>query len=157
MCAADIIIIIVILFFAIKGLICGLIKEAAGIVAILAGLFVAINFSEWLSNWILEKGWFDPKYLEIISFTVIFLGIILLVIVMSKMLNKFADAISLNWLNKLAGFVFGGIKGALIVGGICYIAERIIQNFSLTEHQDFLANSKIYAQLIELFDKISMF
>lgn len=157
MCAADIIIIIVILFFAIKGLICGLIKEAAGIVAILAGLFVAINFSGWLSNWILEKGWFDPKYLEIISFTVIFLGIILLVIVMSKMLNKFADAISLNWLNKLAGFVFGGIKGALIVGGICYIAERIIQNFSLTEHQDFLANSKIYAQLLELFDKISMF
>ena len=157
MCAADIIIIIVILFFAIKGLICGLIKEAAGIVAILAGLFVAINFSEWLSNWILEKGWFDPKYLEIISFTVIFLGVILLVIVMSKMLNKFADAISLNWLNKLAGFVFGGIKGALIVGGVCYIAERIIQNFSLTEHQDFLANSKIYAQLIELFDKISMF
>lgn len=157
MCAADIIIIIVILFFAIKGLICGLIKEAAGIVAILAGLFVAINFSEWLSNWILEKGWFDPKYLEIISFTVIFLGVILLVIVMSKMLNKFADAISLNWLNKLAGFVFGGIKGALIVGGICYIAERIIQNFSLTEHQDFLANSKIYAQLLELFDKISMF
>lgn len=157
MCAADIIIIIVILFFAIKGLICGLIKEAAGIVAILAGLFVAINFSEWLSNWILEKGWFDPKYLEIISFTVIFLGVILLVIVMSKMLNKFADAISLNWLNKLAGFVFGGIKGALIIGGICYIAERVIQNFSLTEHQDFLANSKIYAQLIELFDKISMF
>jgi len=157
MCAADIIIIIVILFFAIKGLICGLIKEAAGIVAILAGLFIAINFSEWLSNWILEKGWFDPKYLEIISFTIIFLGVILLVIVMSKMLNKFADAISLNWLNKLAGFVFGGIKGALIVGGVCYIAERVIQNFSLTEHQDFLANSKIYAQLLELFDKISVF
>ena len=157
MCAADIIIIIVILFFAIKGLICGLIKEAAGIVAILAGLFIAINFSEWLSNWILEKGWFDPKYLEIISFTIIFLGVILLVIVMSKMLNKFADAISLNWLNKLAGFVFGGIKGALIVGGVCYIAERVIQNFSLTEHQDFLANSKIYAQLLELFNKISMF
>jgi len=153
MCAADIIIIIVILFFAIKGLICGLIKEAAGIVAILAGLFVAINFSEWLSNWILEKGWFDPKYLEIISFTVIFLGVILLVIVMSKMLNKFADAISLNWLNKLAGFVFGGIKGALIVGGVCYIAERIIQNFSLTEHE-FLANSKLYAQLLEVFGKI---
>jgi len=155
MCAADILIIIVIIFFAIKGLICGLIKEAAGIVAILAGLFVAINFSEWLSNWILEKGWFDPKYLEIISFTVIFLGVILLVIVMSKMLNKFANAISLNWLNKLAGFVFGGIKGALIVGGVCYIAERIIQNFSLTE-QEFLANSKLYAQLLEIFDKISV-
>jgi membrane protein required for colicin V production len=153
MSAADIIIIIVIAFFAIKGLICGLIKEAAGIAAILVGLFLAVNFSGWLSNWILEKGWFDPKYLEIISFTIIFLGVILLVILLSKLLDKFADAISLNWLNKLAGFVFGGCKGALIVAGVCYLAERIIQNFSLTEHE-FLADSKIYAQLLALFEKI---
>ncbi len=153
MSAADIIIIIVIAFFAIKGLICGLIKEAAGIAAILVGLFLAVNFSGWLSDWILEKGWFDPKYLEIISFTIIFLGVILLVILMSKLLDKFADTISLNWLNKLAGFVFGGCKGALIVAGVCYLAERIIQNFSLTEHE-FLADSKIYAQLLALFEKI---
>ena len=153
MSAADIIIIIVIAFFAIKGLICGLIKEAAGIAAILVGLFLAVNFSGWLSDWILEKGWFAPKYLEIISFTIIFLGVILLVILMSKLLDKFADTISLNWLNKLAGFVFGGCKGALIVAGVCYLAERIIQNFSLTEHE-FLADSKIYAQLLALFEKI---
>ncbi|MBR3946789.1 MAG: CvpA family protein [Bacteroidales bacterium] len=153
MSAADIIIIIVIAFFAIKGLICGLIKEAAGIAAILVGLFLAVNFSGWLSDWILEKGWFDPKYLEIISFTIIFLGVILLVILMSKLLDKFADTISLNWLNKLAGFVFGGCKGALIVAGVCYLAERIIQNFSLTE-QEFLANSTIYHKLLEIFGGI---
>ncbi len=153
MSAADIIIIIVIAFFAIKGLICGLIKEAAGIAAILVGLFIAVNFSGWLSDWILEKGWFDPKYLEIISFTIIFLGVILLVILMSKLLDKFADTISLNWLNKLAGFVFGGCKGALIVAGVCYLAERIIQNFSLTEHE-FLANSTIYHKLLEIFGGI---
>ncbi|MBO7573000.1 MAG: CvpA family protein [Bacteroidales bacterium] len=153
MCAADILIIIVILFFAIKGLICGLIKEAAGIAAVLVGLFIAVNFSGWLSDWILEKGWFDPKYIEVISFAAIFLGVILLVILLSKLLNKFADAISLNWLNKLAGFVFGGIKGALIVGGVCYLAERIIQNFSITEHE-FLTDSKIYAQLLDVFGKI---
>lgn len=153
MSAADIIIIILIAFFAIKGLICGLIKEAAGIAAILVGLFLAVNFSGWLSDWILEKGWFDPKYLEIISFTIIFLGVILLVILMSKLLDKFADTISLNWLNKLAGFVFGGCKGALIVAGVCYLAERIIQNFSLTE-QEFLADSTIYHKLLEIFGGI---
>ena len=155
MCAADIIIIIIITFFAIKGLICGLIKEAAGMVAILLGLFIAVNFSGWLSNWIIEKGWFDPKYLEIISFTILFLGTILLVIMLSKMLNKFADAIRLQWLNKLAGFAFGGIKGALIVTGVCYIAERIIQNFSLTEHE-FLTDSRLYGQLLDFFDKFSI-
>ena len=153
MSAADIIIIIVIVFFAIKGLICGIIKEAAGIAAILVGLFVAVNFSGWLTNFILEKGWFDPKYLEIISFTIIFLGVIILVILLSKLLNKFADAISIQWLNKLAGFVFGGVKGALIVAGVCYLIERIIQNFSLTE-QTFFADSKIYTQLLEVFGKI---
>ncbi|MBQ1719986.1 MAG: CvpA family protein, partial [Bacteroidales bacterium] len=114
MSAADIIIVIVIVFFAIKGLICGLIKEAAGIAAVLVGLFVAVNFSGWLTNFILEKGWFDPKYIEIISFTILFLGVIILVILLSKLLDKFADAISIQWLNKLAGFAFGGIKGALI-------------------------------------------
>ena len=153
MCAADIILIIIIAFFAIKGLICGLIKEAAGMVAVLLGLFFAVNFSEWLSEWILEKGWFYPKYIEIISFTVILLGVILLVIVLSKMLDKFADAISLNWLNKLAGLAFGATKGAFILGGACYLIERIIQNFSLTEHE-FLADSKIYNQLLKAFETV---
>lgn len=149
----DIIITIVLIFFAIKGLICGLIKEVAGIAALLIGLFIAVNFSGWLSNFILERNWFDPKYIEIISFTIIFLGVIILVIILSKFLNKFASAISLQWLNKLAGFVFGGIKGALIVVGFCYIVERIIQNFSLTE-QEFLAQSTIYHKLLEIFGGI---
>ena len=153
MCAADILIIIVIVFFAIKGLICGLIKEAAGMVAILLGLFIAVNFSGWLSDFIIDKNWFDPKYLEIISFTIIFLGVILLVILLSKMLDKFANTIKIQWLNKLAGFAFGGIKGALIVAGACYLIERIIQNFSLTE-QTFFADSKIYHQLLDIFNKI---
>lgn len=149
----DIIIIIVLIFFAIKGLICGLIKEAAGIAAILVGLFIAVNFSGWLTNFILEKGWFDPKYIEIISFTIIFLGVIILVIVLSKLLNKFANAISIQWLNKLAGLAFGGIKGALIIAGSCYLIERIIQNFSLTD-QAIFADSKIYNQLLEIFCRI---
>jgi uncharacterized membrane protein required for colicin V production len=71
------------------------------------------------------------------------------------MLDKFVDAISLQWLNKLAGFAFGGIKGALIVAGVCYIAEQIIQNFSLTE-QEFLADSRLYGQLLAIFDKLSI-
>ncbi len=153
MSAADIIIIIIIVFFAIKGLICGLIKEAAGIAAILVGLFIAVNFSGWLTNFIQEKGWFDPKYIEIISFTIIFLGVIILVIVLSKLLNKFANAISIQWLNKLAGLAFGCIKGALIVAGSCYLIERIIQNFSLTD-QAIFADSKIYNQLLEVFCRI---
>lgn len=153
MSAADIIIIIIIVFFAIKGLICGLIKEAAGIAAILVGLFIAVNFSGWLTNFILEKGWFDPKYIEIISFTIIFLGVIILVIVLSKLLNKFANAISIQWLNKLAGLAFGCIKGALIVASSCYLIERIIQNFSLTD-QAIFADSKIYNQLLEVFCRI---
>lgn len=153
MSAADIIIIIVIAFFAIKGLICGLIKEAAGIAATIIGLFLAVNFSGWLSNFILEKGWFEPKYIEIISFTIIFLGVIILVIILSKLLNKFADAIKIQWLNKLAGFVFGACKGALIVAAACYLINRIIMTFSITE-QTFFSDSRIYNQLLEIFSKI---
>lgn len=153
MSAADTIIIAIIAFFAIKGLICGLIKEAAGIAAILIGLFIAVNFSGWLANLIMEKGWLGHKHIEIISFAIIFLGIILIVILMSKMLDKFADAIGMQWLNKIGGLLFGGIKGALIVGGVCYMIERIIQNFSLTE-QTFFADSKMYSTLLTIFGKI---
>lgn len=152
--AVDIIIIVILLFFAIKGLICGLIKEVAGTVAIAIGLFASVRFSSWLAEFIREHEWFDPQYLEIICFVIIFLAVILLVIILSKFLNKFASAIKIQWLNKLAGLIFGTAKGFLIVGGICYLSNLITTKFDV-EMLQIISDSKLYNALLNGF--VSMF
>jgi len=153
MSAADIVIIIVVIFFIVKGFMNGLIKETAGIAAVLLGLFVAVNFTCWLSDFILKRDWFDPKYIEVICFAILFFGVLILVIYLSKLLDKFANKIKIQWLNKIAGLVFGFIKGLFIVAGLCYLIELSIDNFSITE-QKFFEDSKLYAQLLGMFKAI---
>lgn len=147
----DIIILLILLFFAIKGLISGLIKEIAGSIAIILGLYLAVNFSSWLAKLIVEKDWFEPQYLEIICFVIIFLGVLLLVIILSKWLNRFVSAIKIQWLNKVAGLLAGGLKGLLIIGGLCYVINKIIVNFAV-ETPEVIVNSRIYPELLSTFE-----
>lgn len=149
--AADIIILVLLLFFAIKGLISGFIKEIAGSVAILLGIYLAVNFSTWLAEFILEKGWFEPQYLEIICFVIIFLGVLLLVLVFSKLLNRFASAIQIQWLNKIAGLLAGGLKGLLILGGLCYLINKVTINFAI-QMPEVLEQSSIFTKLLTSFE-----
>ncbi len=151
--AVDIIIIVVILFFAIKGVICGMIKELAGVVAILLGTFLSINFSTWLADFIRAKDWFSPDYLEVICFIVIFFGIILLVMIFSKLLNRFVSAINIQWLNKIAGFFFGEIKGFLIIGGLCYVLNKIVNYFSIADSSIF-DESVVFVKVLGIFESL---
>ncbi len=125
----DIIILIILSFFAYKGFKNGLVKELGSLIALIAGVFLAIRFSAFVGSIITEKSGFSSEYLPIISFAVIFIGVVVLVLIFAKMLNQFMKLIKLQWLNKTAGIVFSILKIVIILGGlffmICRFNERL--------------------------------
>lgn len=113
----DIIIGVLLLFAFVRGIMKGFFAEVASLVAIIAGVFVAIHNAHYLEGYLASASYIDwsDETNRIVAFAVTFLMVVLVVIVIGKILTKIADITALGMLNKLLGGVFGTLKIALIL------------------------------------------
>ncbi len=88
----------------------GLIIEVFTLLAIIVGIYVAVHFSENLSQKIVEN--IGEKYSSTpaISFTVIFLAVGALVYFGGIALEKVVKAVNLSIINRMFGLLFGLLK-----------------------------------------------
>jgi membrane protein required for colicin V production len=117
----DIILIIPLAWFTYKGFSKGLIIELATLIALLLGVYIAGNFSFYTADYLREHFDFHSKYMSIISFTLTFLGVVMLVMLFGKSLEKVVNMLMLSFINKLAGAVFGLLKVAFFLSVIIFI------------------------------------
>ena len=99
----------------------GFIISLATLVALILGIWVAIHFSNYISV-ILEKN-LHPSgtWLPILSFTITFLLVIILVMLLAKGLEKLVSIAGMGFLNHLAGGIFGLLKGILFASVLFFI------------------------------------
>lgn len=117
----DIILIIPMLWFLYRGFTKGFIIELASLVALIGGIWAAINFSYFAGDFLGRNFDINEKYLGIIAFIVTFLLVVFAVILIGRILEKFVNVIALGFLNKLAGAIFGILKAAFILSIIIFI------------------------------------
>ncbi|MCE1164847.1 MAG: CvpA family protein [Bacteroidetes bacterium] len=110
--ALDIIISILILLPAVFGLKKGLLKSVFSIAGIILGIVLAVKFNPGAAL-ILKNVIKDPKLVQVFSFVFIILLTYLAAIFIASKLSKL-NFIS-ETLDKIGGFVFGGLKGLLSV------------------------------------------
>jgi membrane protein required for colicin V production len=147
----DIIIAIIILFFAYKGYKNGLIKELGSLVALIAGIFLAIRFSDFMDSIIRNNTSIDSEYVPILSFAVIFIAVVVCVIMFSKILDKFLKVIKLDWLNKLGGVFFSTAKTVLILGGLFFLVIQLNDNLEVLP-DSFAQKSIMFKVLVDAFE-----
>lgn len=149
----DIVVVIIVIVFAIKGLKNGLIKELGSLIALITGIFIAIRFSCFVESFLKDKDFFSSEYLPIISFAVTFIGVVIAVILFSKVLDQFVKIIKLQWLNKLAGACFGILKIIIILGGLTFLILKFNEKFNMFS-DSFLAKSKLFNPILSIFKYI---
>lgn len=125
----DIILVIPLLWGFYKGVTRGLIVEAATIAAFFLAIWVAVHFCDWLTKVAHEKFGSTTEYLPLITFAVLFLGVLVLVFFVAKLAENTVKAGSLGWLNKIAGAVFGVLKFGLILSLIIFISEAVEKSY----------------------------
>lgn len=131
----DIIIIIPLLLFAWQGYKKGFIIEVATLAALILGLYFAFYFSDYSASLLNEYFTIDEKYMAALSFIVTFIVVVIAVIAVGKVLQKFIDIILLGFLNKAAGAVFAIIKGALILSILILIINYFDANQNLIKEE----------------------
>lgn len=117
----DIISALLLAWFAYNGYRKGLIVEVASLAALILGVYAALYFSDVTADFLVEYFSMSTKYLSIIAFILTFLLVVITVVFVGRIVEKFVDLLLLGFLNKLTGAVFGLLKGALIISLIIWI------------------------------------
>lgn len=126
----DIIIIIPLVWFTYKGFSKGLIIELATLIALLLGIYIASNFSFYTADYLRDQFDFHSKYMSIISFTLTFIGVVILVMILGKSLEKAINLLLLSFVNKLSGAAFGFLKISFFLSVLIFI----LTTFGIEDH-----------------------
>jgi membrane protein required for colicin V production len=127
----DIILGILIILSAIGGYKNGLITELASLAALIFGIWGAIQFSDITTELLIK--YFDLKsnYLNIISFAVTFVVIVILVHIVAGVINNMVDAGMLGITNKLAGMIFGILRSILFLSIVLMVFDKIDEDVKI--------------------------
>ena len=78
----------------------------------------------------------SENYLPIVSFAVTFILIILIIMLLAKFLEKLIDLLSLSFLNRIGGGIFGAAKGLLICTVIVIVLNKIDQRIHFISEEN---------------------
>ncbi|WP_165749461.1 CvpA family protein [Cellulophaga sp. Z1A5H] len=121
----------------------GLFVEIASIIALIAGIYGTIHFSHLTGAYLAENMNWNEQYMNIASFVITFILIVVLIHLSAKLLTKIADFAMLGLLNKIAGGIFGALKVAIIIGALILFFESVNQTSNLI-NEDTKKESKLY-------------
>jgi membrane protein required for colicin V production len=152
----DIILIILLIIGALSGFSKGLIAEVVSLAALILGIWGAIQFSYVTSEFLVENLNLTTKHLNIISFVVTFVVIVILVHVVGSVVNKLAETVLIGFVNKLAGLVFGVAKTALILSILLLVFDKIDEDVSIIPKET-KAGSSMYEPIRSLAPSILPF
>ena len=101
----DIIFLVLVLVAVSRGLRRGLIVAIFSVAACIIGLAAAIKLSAVVANHLKENVHIHTKWLPILAFVLVFVGVVLIVRWIANLLEEAIDIVFLEWLNKLGGMV----------------------------------------------------
>lgn len=132
----DIVIIALLLFAAVRGFMSGLFAAIASLVSVVAGVFCAIHYSFYIEGILSDSGfdWSAQTY-KIVAFAVTFLGVVLAIVFIGKILTKLADITALGLINKILGAVFGSLKWALILSVLLLFFDKFNKTIPFVEKE----------------------
>lgn len=144
----DIILGILLILSAFNGFSKGFVEELAGLVALVLGIWGAIHFSDFAATYLTENMNFTFRHLSIVAFIITFVIVVILVHLTGMLVTKVVKAAKLGFLNRLAGFGFGIIKGALILSVLLVVFNKIDKDVHILS-SGARAESKLYEPILK--------
>lgn len=121
----DIILAIFLVIGLIQGLRKGLFVELASLVGLVLGVVGAIYFSDIVADFLASFVSWGEQTLNLASFAITFIGIVILISFIAKLLTKTANLVALGLVNKLMGGLFGVLKTAFFLSILLLLLNSI--------------------------------
>ena len=121
----DIIFIMALILACLKGLRKGLIVAVFSIIAFIIGLAAALKLSAVVAGYMKDSVHVSAKWLPVLSFALVFFGVVLLVNWGGKLVERTFQVAMLGWANKIAGAALYAVLYIIILSIFLFYAEKI--------------------------------
>jgi membrane protein required for colicin V production len=121
----DVIGIILILLFFIRGYFKGIILAAFSVLAILLGILCALKLSQTLSTWLLAHGYVSSGWVQVVSYIALFMVVVLVVRLIGKLFQTALEGLMLGLVNKIIGGLLYGFLGAVLWSSFLWIGSHM--------------------------------
>ena len=103
----------------------GLIIKVASIVALVLGIYAGFHFSSFAAEWLNQQFDWSTRTTEVGAFGLTFLGVVLGVHLIAKLLEKIVDLTALSLLNKLGGLALGLVQALFFLSALTYALDGV--------------------------------
>lgn len=142
----DLILAVPLLWALYRGFRKGLVYMAASIAALVLGILGAIRFHETIGEWLNNLFTIQQEHLNLISFAVTFILIVIIVHVAAFLADKLIKAVALNLVNRAAGMLFGFLVTAFVISIVLMPVDAANQRKEFIS-KDTLEGSLLYKPL----------
>ena len=145
----DIIFLVMMLIAVFKGYSKGFIVALFSIAGFIIGLAAALKLSAFVAEKL--SGTFNAsgKWLSVLSFLLVFIGVVLLVRLGAKLLQSSIEMVMLGWVNRIAGILLFALLYAILFSIFLFYAVQL-HIFS----EDSIAASNVYPYIQPLGPKV---
>lgn len=116
----DIIILVILGIFLLKGVLRGLLKEVCSLLGLVCGGLLAFYLHLPLAQWVMEMFHWPSQLCITLAFLVVFICTLLVFGVLGYVLNRFVKLVFLGGLNRVAGALFGFLQGVVLLSLILF-------------------------------------
>jgi membrane protein required for colicin V production len=121
----DVIIAVVLLGFAIRGLMRGFLRELLSLVGVFLGLWIALLKFVPLGEWVQHQFPLTEPLPFHIAFLAIFLSVASLAGMVGYLLHRVARGLLMGWLDAIVGLGFGSVKGVMILTVLLFLLAHL--------------------------------
>jgi len=145
----DILLVLPLVVGLVRGLMRGFISEIIALVVVILGVLGAKLWAKPFSAWLLAQFAWPQGVCDVVAYTLVFLGIAIVLSIIARILNKFLRAINLGWANRLIGGVFGLCKYGLLVLIAVFVMDRTNESFHWIDNAPIVRTSIVYPQMVQ--------
>lgn len=121
----DLVFVILMVLAVFKGISKGFIVAVFSLLAFIIGLAAALKLSASVADHLREKMNMEGYWLPVLSFLIVFVGVVLLIKFCASLVKKAASIVFLGWLDALAGILLFAVMYTMIYSVILFYATRI--------------------------------
>ncbi len=121
----DILFLLCILLAIVKGYSKGFIVALFSVAGFIAGLAAAIKLSAYVAGYLSEHLPNVGKWLPAVSFLLVFIGVVILVNVGAKLIQKSIELVMLGWVNRIAGILLYALLYSIFISVFLFYAVQL--------------------------------
>ncbi|MCW3123039.1 MAG: colicin production protein [Flavipsychrobacter sp.] len=121
----DVIGIIILILFFIRGYMRGIILAAFSVIAILLGVLCALKLSQTFAAYLLAKGYITSGWAQVVSYAVLFIAVVLTVRLIANLIQKAIETMMLGVVNRLIGGVLYALLGIVLWSSVLWIGNKM--------------------------------